>query len=225
MFYGRLMTDTLRRAEVLDCIADLPGWSLLTGRLHTAYDAPDVPTAIRLVQQTFDVAEKVDHHPDVDIRGKHVRVRCSTPSAGGVTTADVDLAHRIEQSAAEAGAIHLPETPTYTDMGIDTVDAEKIAPFWAAVLGYDYDGDPDSLNDPFGTRLGVWFQITDGASTGRNRPHIDVAVVPEQAGPRIDAALAAGGRLVTDDFAPRWWVLADADGNEACICTEEGRGF
>jgi len=219
------MTDTLSRADTLDAISDLPGWSLLTGRLHTAYDAPDVPAAIQLVQRAFEVAEELDHHPDVDIRYKQVRVRCSTHSVGGVTTADIDLAHRIEQLATEVGAAHLPETPTFTDVGIDTADAGRIAPFWAAVLGYDYDGDPNSLNDPFGTRLGVWFQVTDGASTGRNRPHFDVAVVPEQAQPRIDAASAAGGRLVTDEFAPRWWVLADADGNEACICTEEARGY
>lgn len=142
-----------------------------------------------------------------------------------MTAHDIEIAHRIERLAAEAGATHLPDTPIYTDLGIDTRDAERIAPFWAAVLGYDYAGDVDSLTDPFGSRLGVWFQVTDGAATGRNRPHVDVSVVPEEAPRRIEAAIAAGGRLVTDEFAPCWWVLADADGNEACICNEEGRGF
>ena len=33
------------------------------------------------------------------------------------------------------------------------------------------------------------------------------------------AVVAAGGRLVTDEYAPSWWVLADADGNLACVCT------
>jgi 4a-hydroxytetrahydrobiopterin dehydratase len=36
---------------------------------------------------------------------------------------------------------------------------------------------------------------------------------------RIAAGLAAGGRLVTDAFAPAWWVLADPEGNEICLCT------
>jgi len=36
-------------------------------------------------------------------------------------------------------------------------------------------------------------------------------------------ALAAGGRLVSDAAAPAFWVLADAEGNEACICTWQGR--
>ena len=40
---------------------------------------------------------------------------------------------------------------------------------------------------------------------------------------RLDAALAAGGTLVTDRFAPSWWVVADAEGNEACLCTWQPR--
>ena len=33
------------------------------------------------------------------------------------------------------------------------------------------------------------------------------------------AALGAGGRLVDDSFARSFWVLADAEGNEVCVCT------
>ena len=40
---------------------------------------------------------------------------------------------------------------------------------------------------------------------------------------RIDAAIAAGGRLLSDTQAPAFWVLADPEGNEACICTWQGR--
>ena len=45
----------------------------------------------------------------------------------------------------------------------------------------------------------------------------------EQAEARIAAALAAGGRMVRDEFAPYWWTLADAAGNEADIATTKGR--
>ena len=58
---------------------------------------------------------------------------------------------------------------------------------------------------------------------GRNRIHLDVAVPHEQAEARVAAAVAAGGHLVTDAYAPKWWVLADAEGNEACIATWLGR--
>jgi 4a-hydroxytetrahydrobiopterin dehydratase len=45
----------------------------------------------------------------------------------------------------------------------------------------------------------------------------------DQAEARIAAALAAGGRLVTDEHAPEWWVLSDAEGNEVDVCTTMGR--
>ena len=41
----------------------------------------------------------------------------------------------------------------------------------------------------------------------------------DQAEARVAAAIAAGGRLVTDKYAPTWWTLADAEGNEADVCT------
>jgi 4a-hydroxytetrahydrobiopterin dehydratase len=45
----------------------------------------------------------------------------------------------------------------------------------------------------------------------------------EQAEARIAAALAAGGRMVRDQFAPAWWALVDAAGNEADIATVMSR--
>jgi hypothetical protein len=32
-----------------------------------------------------------------------------------------------------------------------------------------------------------------------------------------------GGHLVSDQHAPMWWVLGDAEGNEACVATTTGR--
>ena len=52
-----------------------------------------------------------------------------------------------------------------------------------------------------------------------------VHTVPhDEADARIAAALAAGGTLVSDDEARAFWVLADAEGYEACITTWEDRG-
>jgi 4a-hydroxytetrahydrobiopterin dehydratase len=50
-----------------------------------------------------------------------------------------------------------------------------------------------------------------------------VTVSHDEAPGRLARALAAGGRLVSDDRAPAFWVLADAEGNEACICTWQSR--
>jgi 4a-hydroxytetrahydrobiopterin dehydratase len=45
----------------------------------------------------------------------------------------------------------------------------------------------------------------------------------DQAPARLEAALAAGGRLLSDAAAPAFWVLADPEGNEACITTWQAR--
>ena len=48
--------------------------------------------------------------------------------------------------------------------------------------------------------------------------HIDVSVGRDQARKRMEAAIAAGGRIVVDE-GPRWWVLSDKSGNKVCIGT------
>jgi len=57
----------------------------------------------------------------------------------------------------------------------------------------------------------------------RNRIHFDISVPHDEAPHRVEAALAAGGRLVSDTRAPAFWVLADLEGNEACVTTWQGR--
>jgi pterin-4a-carbinolamine dehydratase len=59
----------------------------------------------------------------------------------------------------------------------------------------------------------------DAPRPQRNRVHIDVWVPHDQAEARIAAALATGGRLVSDRHAPSWWTLADAEGNEVDVAT------
>lgn len=70
---------------------------------------------------------------------------------------------------------------------------------------------------------GFGLQQMNATRLQRNRMHLDIAVPHDQAEARIAAAVAAGGHLVTDAHAPKWWVLADAEGNEACVATWVGR--
>lgn len=69
----------------------------------------------------------------------------------------------------------------------------------------------------------MWFQQMDAPRPQRNRIRLDVTVPHDAAQQRVAAALAAGGRLVRDTAAPAFWVLADAEGNEVCVCTWQGR--
>ncbi len=55
----------------------------------------------------------------------------------------------------------------------------------------------------------------DAPRPHRNRIHVDISVPHDHAEARVAAVIAGGGHLVTDRNAPAWWVLADAEGNEA----------
>jgi 4a-hydroxytetrahydrobiopterin dehydratase len=62
--------------------------------------AASFAAGIRLVDAVAQVAEVMDHHPDIDIRWTTISFTCSTHSAGGVTELDVELARRIDDLAA-----------------------------------------------------------------------------------------------------------------------------
>ena len=101
-----------------------------------------------------------------------------------------------------------------------------VMPFWRAVLGYEPrpDSPAEDLVDPRGRAPGFWFEGMDQPRPdGGGAIHVAIWVPYEQAEARIAAALAAGGRIVRDSFAPSWWTLADAAGNEADIATTKGR--
>ena len=113
------------------------------------------------------------------------------------------------------------------EIGIDALDIAAIRPFWKAVLGYadepGHSGPTDALVDPARQGPAIWFQQMDEPRPQRNRIHFDITVAHDEADARVAAALAAGGRLLTDEYARAFWVLADAEGNEVCVCTWQDR--
>lgn len=216
------MAYTRVSAAEFATLRDLSDWRYVLGGIHAGFRAGSFPAAASLVAAISEAAEAANHHPDIDVRyPDRVRVSLTTFAVGGTTTEDVDLAREISTIAVEAGAAAEPTVPQTIEIAIDTMDPERIRPFWAAVLGYrDVAG---NLVDPIRIGPPIWFQQTHEPRTDRDRFHLDVSVPHDVADERIAAALAAGGTLVTDRFARSWWVLADADGNEACICTWQDR--
>jgi 4a-hydroxytetrahydrobiopterin dehydratase len=159
-----------------------------------------------------------------------VQLSLQTRALGKITARDTELAHRISATVETAEA----RTPTSVpargvrpveqlEMAIDALDIPAIRPFWKAVLAYEDEpgrhGPTDAIVDPVGQLPTVWFQQMDAPRPQRNRIHLDVTVPHDEADARVAAALAAGGRMVTDAFARMFWVLADTEGNECCVCT------
>lgn len=200
----------------------LADWRVLVRALHADFVAPGFSAGAALVQAVAEAADAADHHPDVDLRHPgRVHVALTTHAIDDLSDADVTLARTISALAAAAGATPEPTAVQTVEIGIDTMDADRIRPFWTALLGYrERNGE---LVDPRGTGPTMWFQQMAEPRTDRDRLHLDVIVPHDEADARVQAALAAGGCLVSDAFARAWWIVADADGNEACVCTWEDR--
>jgi 4a-hydroxytetrahydrobiopterin dehydratase len=94
------VSRTLTSDEIAAQLSDLPEWSGDTSALRRSIEFPDFPTAITAVGEVAQIAEEMNHHPDIDIRWRTVAFTLSTHSAGGVTQLDVELAHRIDAATA-----------------------------------------------------------------------------------------------------------------------------
>jgi 4a-hydroxytetrahydrobiopterin dehydratase len=218
----------LSAEEVRRRLADLPGAHPgRAGTLEMRLRAPSFTEAVRLIALVAEDAEQMDHHPDVDLRWRDVTFTVSTHSEGGLTQLDVELAHRILEAGGLVGATTRPAVERI-EICLDVEDPAAVVDFWRVGLGYRAAGGDSSggdatggteLHDPAGRGPVLWFQVMKPPRRERGRFHLDVYVPDDEAQTRIDAVLAAGGRLVSDAAAPSWWVLADAEGNELCLCT------
>lgn len=205
--------------------AGLAGWANLAGGLQTRIRTGDFATGLSVVDAVGAAAEQMNHHPDLDLRYTHVDVRLTSHDADGVTERDIRLARTISSIAADAGAQLDGASVSRLEIGLDSPKFGAVLPFWAAVLGMEHKTGPDigdELRDPSGALPTVWFQESGGEEP-RQRWHFDLWVDPAEVQPRIDAALAAGGTLVTAEHAPSFWVLADREGNRMCLCTWQQR--
>lgn len=97
------MAELLGADQVRSALGSRTGWSGGTAQISRTVTFPDFPTAVEAVRQVAEVAEELDHHPDMDIRWRQVTFHCATHSAGGVTAKDVDLAEHIDRIVTDAG--------------------------------------------------------------------------------------------------------------------------
>jgi 4a-hydroxytetrahydrobiopterin dehydratase len=211
------------------------GWRYLLGSLVASVAVSSLGQAAS-VAAVADAAcgEHADGHLRIDLRPDRVELSLMDRRVGWATRRDTELAHAITGALAGIGAMVAPPvTADYPrpvqmlELAIDAMDIAAIRPFWKAVLGYvgepGDDGPEDAIIDPAGQLPAVWFQQMDEPRPQRNRIHFDITVAHEEAEPRVRAALAAGGVLVSDAEARAFWLLADAEGNEVCVCTWQDR--
>jgi 4a-hydroxytetrahydrobiopterin dehydratase len=216
------MTERIKPQQFHDADG-VEDWRALAYQVACAYfRTRSFSKGVALVEAIGRLADAANHHPDVDLRYAGVTVSLTTHDIGGLSERDVELAREISAAARELGVPAEPAAVQQVNLTIDALVSAEVLPFWRAVLGYREVGSED-LVDPHGRGPSIWFQEMEAPRPQRNRLHIDISVPHDQAEARIAAALAAGGSLLSDEHAPAWWTLADAEGNEVDIATWQGR--
>jgi 4a-hydroxytetrahydrobiopterin dehydratase len=223
------MTEKLTNQDVLAAIdSGLGDWRKLAQPLAARYRVAGPAEGAVFATAVARAAEAAGREPEIRLGGGHVDVAlCTVDGTGGrwITTADLELARAVSGLAREHGLTAVPAQVTQLELALDTAGAASVGPFWSALLT----GDPGntvsdgSVIDPANRVPPVWFQETGTHELPRQRWHLDVWLAPEIADERIAAALAAGGTVVDDSEAPSFTVLADPDGNRACVCTALAR--
>lgn len=229
----------LSRQSISDTAAEW-GWRHILGSLMAFVRAGSLVEAADLAGRlTSYLGDVSGHRLRVDLRDDRLLLTLESGAARLVTGRDLELARRI---SAFVGTLGLATEPGMSggepravqaiEIGIDAMDIAAIRPFWKAIMGYadepGFDGPQEAqaeaaLIDPLYQGPAIWFQQMDAPRRQRNRIHFDVVVPHDEARRRIEAAIAAGGKLSYEAEAPAFWVLADPEGNEACVCTWQGR--
>ena len=195
-------------------------WRVVRDAASTHFRTESFAAGVTLLEAIGRLADAANL--DADLRSDGVTVRLRVDHEGRLNEDDLTLAREISAAARELGVPVDLTGLQIIQVAIDALVIPDVLPFWRTVLGYQQMDDED-LFDPHLQGPPFWFQQMDAPRPQRNRIHIDVWVPPDQAQARIDAAIAAGGHLVSDKYAPSWWTLADAEGNLADVATAMSR--
>ncbi len=221
------MVEPISPRRFLDS-SDAQDWRVLGDGAAAYFRTGSLAAGARLVQAISALPAVDEHPPDIDVRlhGVTVRLITFTNDYSGLTMRDLELARQISAVARDLGLAADPSRLQSLLVIPGAGDVSRIMPFWQAVLDYQprRDSPDEDLVDPRDRNVPFWFEQMEALRPdGGGSIHVAVWVPVEQAEARVAAALAAGGRIVRDTFAPAWWTLADPAGNEVDVSTASGR--
>lgn len=83
--------------DLASALEALPTWYVEAGKLTTRRELASFLGAVAFVGQVAEIAERLDHHPDIDLRWRTVVLAVNTHDSGGAITAqDITLARQID---------------------------------------------------------------------------------------------------------------------------------
>lgn len=90
----------LPATEIDEALRQLPGWSRSGDALTKTFGFPDFHATIEFVNAVAWIANRQDHHPDLDVHYNRCGVLFSTHDAGGITLNDLICAAQVEALVA-----------------------------------------------------------------------------------------------------------------------------
>jgi 4a-hydroxytetrahydrobiopterin dehydratase len=199
-------------------IADgVEDWVVLHGGAAAAFRVGSLVEAARLAAAIADVPGLAGTSVKLTVGDGLLSVRL-TREMWGLEARHVELARAVSAMARAHGAVADRSAVQEVQLAVSAKPDALDVGFWRAVLGYA-EMAPDNGGDPLGHSSTVWMQELDPDKPLRHAMHVDVSLAREAARTRLDAALAAGGRIVQDDDAPGTWILSDRAGNRVCIAS------
>ena len=183
-------------------------WRVTSWGPQACFSSSSLGHAAQLIPVVVRASEEFEVQPDVDLRPEAIVIRIHYRGGELIQAGGPAFAAAVSSAAGELGLAPAPDLISTVDISVAQHSDVDSRPFWNAALNYRDYWDSDSI-DPLRRGPQLSFQPIDRSSRGRT--HIDVSVPAPYAQARVDAALAAGGRLVDDSRAPAWWTLASPD--------------
>src|SRR5208283_4782627 len=107
-----MTTSNLRRGttmpklgpdQITEKLKALPGWERRGEAIAKQYTFKAFMDGIRFLNRIAEIAEQMDHHPDVTINYRRITFSLSTHDQGGATEKDVKLGEAIEREFKASG--------------------------------------------------------------------------------------------------------------------------
>jgi 4a-hydroxytetrahydrobiopterin dehydratase len=193
---------------------DLDEWVILHGGPTAVFRVASLAEAARLAAAVAEVPG-LEPRTLLTVASDRLTVKL-TREMWGTEAKHIEVARAISALAREHGATPDRAAVQEVQLAVAAKPEAIDLGFWRAVLGYAPMHDDNGI-DPLGQGSTVWMQDLDPDKPLRHAMHVDVSVARDHAEARMQAAVAAGGRIVDDSEAPGSWILADRSGNKVCI--------
>lgn len=191
-------------------------WAVLHGGATAVFRVPSLGDAARLADAIASASGVADAGVLMTLADERVTVRL-TRDIWSLESHHIMLARTVSAVARKLGAVADRSAIQEIQFAIAAKPANIDIAFWRAVLGY-LPMSSDNAVDPLGHGSTVWMQELSEGKPLRHAMHIDVSVAREHIEARLNAAIAAGGRIVDESHAPSQFTLSDKAGNRVCIC-------